>query len=154
MPTNQPTPPPKVTIQPFRKELDRVIATYIMDDAPRQLNLTDLEQKAALQALAHTTHPSAFGLVARQTEAALRQLSHPNFIRWSICNANPSRVCTAWGVGSGVAAVGVLVAVLLTLSGAGRGYRALAVLPWLMGFATLMGVYKGMVRAASFMFLS
>ncbi|KAK3298525.1 uncharacterized protein B0H64DRAFT_77390 [Chaetomium fimeti] len=132
------------TIQPFRKELDRVIATYIMDGAPRQLNLSELEQKAALQALARTTHPSAFALVARQTEATLRLQAHPNFIRWSICNGNPARVCFAWGLGVGAALIGVVLAVVLTLSGAGRGYRALAAIAWVAGFATLMGAYKGM----------
>ncbi|KAH6854943.1 hypothetical protein B0I37DRAFT_43318 [Chaetomium sp. MPI-CAGE-AT-0009] len=133
-----------VTIQPFRRELDRVIATYIMDGAPRQLNLSELEQKAALQALARTTHPSALGLVARQTEAALRLQAHPNFIRWSVCNGNPARVCFAWALGGGVVLVGVVVAVVLTLSGAGRGYRALAAVAWIAGFATLMSAYKGM----------
>jgi hypothetical protein len=123
-----------------------------MDDAPRQLNLTEVEQKAALQALAHTTHPSAFALVARQTEAALRQLSHPNFIRWSICNASPTRICTAWGMGSGAVLMGLVAAVVLTLSGVGRGYRALAVVPWVMGFATVMGAYKGMVRLHPYSF--
>jgi hypothetical protein len=137
----------QVTIQPFRKELDRVIATYIMDGAPRQLNLSDHEQKAVLQALSSTTHPSAFRSLARQIEATLRQQAHPNFIRWSICNGNPARVSFARGLGVGLILVGIVVAIVITLSGAPRGYRALAAIAWMIGFATLMAAHKGMVSS-------
>lgn len=70
-----------VTIQPFREEIDRVIATYIMDDAPRQLNLSARERKQLLIALSHTTHPTAFRQVAWSVESTLRMQAHPNFIR-------------------------------------------------------------------------
>ncbi|KAJ9155678.1 Regulator of G protein signaling superfamily [Pleurostoma richardsiae] len=132
------------TIQPFREEIDRVIATYIMDDAPRQLNLSSKEQKAVLQALAYTTHPSAFRMVARSVESTLRQQAHPNFIRWSICNGNHARVCFAWTLGMILVAAGFVLALLLTLSSAPRGWRALAALGWLTGISTLVGAYKGM----------
>jgi len=62
-----------VTIQPFRAEMDRVIATYIMDDGPRQLNLSSRQQKNLLRALAYTTHPSAVRRVAEAVETTLRQ---------------------------------------------------------------------------------
>lgn len=70
-----------VTIQPFREEIDRVIATYVMDDAPRQLNLSARERKQLLIALSHTTHPTAFRQVAWSVESTLRMQAHPNFIR-------------------------------------------------------------------------
>lgn len=70
-----------VTIQPFREEIDRVIATYVMDDAPRQLNLSARERKQLLIALSHTTHPTAFRQVAWSVENTLRMQAHPNFIR-------------------------------------------------------------------------
>ncbi len=147
--TPKPNPPLKVTIQPFRKELDRVIATYIMDNAPRQLNLSDYEQKTVLHALSFTTHPSALRLIARQTEATLRQQAHPNFIRWSICNGNPARVFFARALGVGTILVGVVVGVVLTLSRAPRGWRALAAVAFFVGVATLVAAYKGMVGGFS-----
>ncbi len=147
-------PPPLVTIQPFRKEIDRVIATYIADGAPRQLNLSDYEQKGVLHALSFTTHPSAFRLIARQTEATLRQQAHPNFIRWSICNGNPARVFFARGLGVATILLGVAAGVVLTLSRAPRGYRALAAIALVIGFATLMAAYKGMVWPFPFSLLS
>ncbi|KAK1780498.1 hypothetical protein QBC45DRAFT_431571 [Copromyces sp. CBS 386.78] len=132
------------TIQPFRKEIDRVIATYIMDDAPRQLNLSDKEQKAVLHALAHTTHPSAFRIIIMPTESALRRQAHPNFIRWSICNGNPARVFFARGLGIALILLSTVIALVLTLSKAGRGYRALAAIGWVLGISTLIAAYKGM----------
>lgn len=135
---------PPFTIQPFRKEIDRVIATYIMDDAPRQLNLSDKEQKAVLQALAHTTHPSAFRIIIMPIESALRRQAHPNFIRWSICNGNPARVFFARGLGAALILLSTAVAIVLTLSKAGRGYRALAAIGWVLGISTLIAAYKGM----------
>jgi hypothetical protein len=121
-----------------------------MAGAPRQLNLSDHEQKAVLHALSFTTHPSAFKQIAGATEAALRQQAHPNFIRWSICNGNPPRITCAQALGAGFVLIGLVVAIVLTLSGVGRGYRALAAVAWTVGFATSMAAYKGMVRAEEY----
>ncbi|KAL2158408.1 hypothetical protein VTH06DRAFT_4456 [Thermothelomyces fergusii] len=134
----------KVRIQPFRKEVDRIIANYIMDGAPRQLNLSEQEQKTVLQALSYTTHPSAFRVPARLVEAALREQGHPNFIRWSVCNGNPPRLIFAFMLGVATVLIGVALAVVLTLSRAGRGYRALAAIPWIAGLTTVMAAHKRM----------
>ena len=133
-----------VTIQPFRAEINRIICTYIVDGAPRQLNLSSREQKAVMLALAYTTHPSAFRSVARIIETTLRRQSHPNFIRWAICNGNRPRVLFARGLGVGLILVSTVVAIVLTLSSVGRGYRALPAIGWVIGIATLIAGYKGM----------
>ncbi|KAK4181430.1 hypothetical protein QBC36DRAFT_98044 [Triangularia setosa] len=132
------------TVQPFRVELDRIIATYIMSGSPRQLNLSDREQKAVLQALCFTTHPSALRVVVKSVESTLRQQAHPNFIRWSICNGNPVRVTFARCLGVGTVALSTIAAIVLTLSSVARGWRALAAIGWVIGIATLMAAYKGM----------
>jgi len=133
-----------VTIQPFRKEIDRVIATYIMDGAPRQLNLSDRERKVALHALAYTTHPSALREVSKLAESILRRQAHPNFIRWSICNGNIARVFFARALGISLIVISTVIALVLTLSRLGRGYRALAAIGWVLGIATLIAAWKGM----------
>ena len=115
-----------------------------MDGAPRQLNLSSREQKATLQALAYTTHPSAFRIVARSIESTLRQQAHPNFIRWSICNGNPARVFFARGLGVSLIALSLAAAIVLTLSRARRGYAALAAIGWVLGISTLVAAWKGM----------
>ncbi|KAI5464140.1 hypothetical protein BGZ63DRAFT_411935 [Mariannaea sp. PMI_226] len=132
------------TIQPFREEINRVIVTYIMDGAPRQLNLSAPEQKAALTSLSHTTHPSAFRAVFKIVDSALRRQAHPNFVRWSICNGNPARVFFARSLGVGLIIAGIVIGILLTLSKARRGYRALAAIALVLGISTLVAAYKGM----------
>ncbi|KAL8295711.1 hypothetical protein RB597_009203 [Gaeumannomyces tritici] len=132
------------TIQPFREEVERVVATYVAEDAPRQLNLSSRERAALLQALAATTHPSAFAGVARTVEWSLRRQAHPNFIRWSICNGNPARVAFARGLGASLVAAGLAVGVVLALSRAPRGWRAMAAIALVLGVSTLVAAYKGM----------
>jgi len=132
------------TIQPFREEINRVISTYIMEGAPRQLNLSSSEQKAVIVALSKTTHPSAFRSVFKTVDSSLRHQAHPNFIRWSICNGNPARVFFARSLGVGLIATGIVVGLILTLSNAGRGYRALAAIALVLGISTLVAAYKGM----------
>ncbi|KAI0975842.1 hypothetical protein F4678DRAFT_457196 [Xylaria arbuscula] len=132
------------TIQPFRSEINRVIATYIVDDSPRQLNLSAREQKAVVQALSYTTHPSALNTVFQSIENSLRRQAHPNFIRWVICNGNPARVTFARALGVGSILLAAIGSIILTLSEAGRGWRALFAILWVFGIATLVTAAKGM----------
>ncbi|KAI0445811.1 hypothetical protein F4803DRAFT_547852 [Xylaria telfairii] len=132
------------TIQPFRAEINRVIATYITEGSPRQLNLSARQQKAVVQALSYTTHPSAFNTLSRGIETTLRNQGHPNFIRWTICNGNPARVTFARGLGAGAIFLAIVGSIILTLSGAGRAWRALFTILWVFGIATLMTAVKGM----------
>ncbi|RCI13890.1 hypothetical protein L249_8209 [Ophiocordyceps polyrhachis-furcata BCC 54312] len=132
------------TIQPFREEMDRVMATYIIDGAPRQLNLASWELKAAVHALSHTTHPTALRSLFSTVDASLRRQAHPNFVRWSICNGNPARVFFARALGITLILGGILMGIIMTLSRVGRGYRALVALPLVLGISTLVAAYKGM----------
>ena len=115
-----------------------------MDGAPRQLNLSQLEQQTAVQALSQTTHPTAFRLVFKVVDSALRRQAHPNFVRWSICNGNPPRVFFARALGVFLIAGGFIMAIIMTLSDVGRGWRALAAIAWVLGISTLVAAYKGM----------
>jgi hypothetical protein len=97
-----------------------------------------------LRALEYTTHPSAFRSIHHSVENTLRRQSHPNFIRWTICNGNRARVIFARGVGIGGILLGFVIAILLTLSRTGHGWRAFASLPWIIGVSTLIAGWKGM----------
>lgn len=115
-----------------------------MDGAPRQLNLSSTEQKAAVQALSHTTHPSAFRGIFKTVDESLRHQAHPNFVRWSICNGNPARVFFARGLGVGLIVFGFVIGIVLALSNVGRGWRALSAIAFVLGISTLVAAYKGM----------
>ncbi|KAL1633037.1 hypothetical protein SLS56_003108 [Neofusicoccum ribis] len=132
------------TIQPYREEISRIIAIYIADGGARQLNLSSRERSSLLRALASTTHPSAFREVMISVEWSLRCQAHPHFIRWTICNGNRPRVVFARGLGVFTITGGILMGILMTLSSIGRGYRALAAIPLVIGISTMIAAYKGM----------
>lgn len=101
------------------------------------------DRHAILHALQHTTHPSAFAPAYITSSAVLRGQSHPNFIRWSICNGNKPRVL-ALRIS---AVIGVLisftVATLLTLSHQARWWRIFAAISLFLGITSLVAAYKG-----------
>ncbi|KAF2479527.1 hypothetical protein BDY17DRAFT_40629 [Neohortaea acidophila] len=132
------------TAQPYRDEINRIITIYLMRRSSRELNISDRERVAVLHALQNTTHPTAFRLLAANVEYALRRQSHPNFIRWTICNGNRPRVVFARGLGVFCIVGGLLADLLITLSRASRGWRALPFLLWFLGIATLIAAWKGM----------
>ena len=132
------------TIQPFREEISRIIAIYIADGGVRQLNLSAKEKSTLLKALSVTTHPSAFREVVGTVEWTLRHQAHPNFIRWTICNGNPPRQMFAKGLGVGGIVAGIVYGIVITLSSANRGWRALMALGLIIGISTLFAAWKGM----------
>lgn len=102
------------------------------------------DRVAALRALAQTTHPSALEPLKKAVEDSLRHQAHPNFIRWSIRNGNDPRVTFAVGLGIVTIVIGFIIAVLLTLSAKGRGWRAMAAVAWVIGISTLIAASRGM----------
>ena len=77
-------------------------------------------------------------------EWTLRHQAHPNFIRWTICNGNRARVIFARGLGITGILGGIVAAILIILSNAGRGWRALSAIGFMIGIATLVAAWKGM----------
>ncbi|KAI9744514.1 MAG: hypothetical protein M1818_002043 [Claussenomyces sp. TS43310] len=132
------------TIQPFREEIDRIIAIYFVHGAPRELNISAREKSALLQALQYTTHPSALRPVQKSVEYSLRRQAHPNFVRWTIRNGNGPRVLFARALGVSLILAGFITAILVTLSKAGRGWRVIAAVGWLCGISTLIAAWRGM----------
>jgi hypothetical protein len=133
-----------VTCQPFRPEIAKVIAHYFAPNAPRELNISHRDKSAVLHALQNTTHPSAFQIVNTMVEAALRGQLHPNFIRWSICNGNKPKVFFVRVMGVSHIALGILIALLMTLSSISRWYRILSAPVTLIGIVTMIAAYKGL----------
>jgi hypothetical protein len=108
------------------------------------LNLSHRDRGLVLHALQHTTHPSAFAPAVKVAEATLRGQSHPNFIRWSICNGNKPRILAVRALGIANMLAGFYIAIGLTLSHASRYYRLFAAIPWLVGFTTIFAAFKGL----------
>ncbi|KAF2435006.1 hypothetical protein EJ08DRAFT_387049 [Tothia fuscella] len=132
------------TVQPFREEISMVISHYLAQSAPRELNLSHRDRTAVLHALQHTTHPSAFESISTIIETVLRGQSHPNFIRWSICNGNKPNTIFVRSVGVLNSVLGVLLEVFLTVSRKHRGLRLIPLLLLFIGLTCTIASYKGL----------
>ncbi|KAK6538453.1 hypothetical protein TWF694_010038 [Orbilia ellipsospora] len=109
--------------QPFRTEVDRITQMYLAPLSPFELNLSGRDRKQVLNALATTTHPSAFKTVLPQVEQSLRQQSHPNFVRHALSTANKGRILAMrWG-GFILILVAVALAVGLSMGKVPRAVR-------------------------------
>ncbi|KAL1960516.1 hypothetical protein VTO42DRAFT_7815 [Malbranchea cinnamomea] len=129
--------------QPFRMETSRIIATYIVDGSPRQLNITAEERGMLLHALETTTHPSAFKQVADTVEWHLRQQSHPNFIRWAMVNSSGSRKTMARVVSTAAVIAGLIVGIVPIFSSAGRAWRAMSAVVLVPSIASTIIAWGG-----------
>ena len=130
--------------QPFRSEIDKIVKHYIAPGSPRQLNLSHNDRATVLRALEHTTHPSALTLVKRMLDSTLRRQSHPNFVRWSICNGNKP-----WTLALRIFAVtnitiGFVIAIVLALSKHSRWWRIFAALEWWFGITNIIAASQGL----------
>lgn len=130
--------------QPFRSEINRIVNHYIAPGSPRQLNISHHDRATVLKALEHTTHPSALTVVKRMLDSTLRNQSHPNFVRWSICNGNKE-----WTLGLRVFAIanitiGFVIAIVLTLSKYSRWWRIFAALEWWFGTTNIIAASQGL----------
>ena len=130
--------------QPFRSEINRIVNHYIAPGSPRELNLSHNDRATVLRALAHTTHPSALTLVKRMLDSTLRNQSHPNFVRWSICNGNKE-----WTLALRIFAItnitiGFAIAIVLTLSKYSRWWRIFAALEWWFGITNIIAASQGL----------
>jgi hypothetical protein len=128
----------------MRDEVNRVMRHYLAFNAPRELNLGHKDRAQCLHAVQHTTHPSAFKPAVKIAKAALRGQSHPNFVRWSICNGNKPRIFFVRTMGVSNIAFGFIIAVFLTLSNVSRWWRILAAPMFFIGYSTMVASYKGL----------
>lgn len=130
--------------QPFRREINRIVAHYIISGSPRELNLSHQDRAELLNALQHTTHPSAFSNVKVLLDTNLRYRAHPNFIRWSICNGNPPWTFCLIVFATMNITIGFMIVISLTLSSHSRWLRLVAAAEWWFGFTNLFAASQGL----------
>ncbi|KAI0131063.1 hypothetical protein F4814DRAFT_437681 [Daldinia grandis] len=129
--------------QPFRDEVTEVARQYISTSGPQKLSLSHEDRTACFHALQHTTHPSSFILPFLAAEMELRRYSHPNFIRWSTCNINPSRILYARALGAFIIVSAIILNIILILSKVNRIGRLSAVPLWYVGSYILLTEGRG-----------
>ncbi|KAK3946336.1 hypothetical protein QBC46DRAFT_415328 [Diplogelasinospora grovesii] len=134
------------TIQPFRDEVTRIGRHYLADSAPRQLDsrlLNSKDRQNCLQAVQHTTHPSALLPAFMATEAHLRSHSHPNFVRWSRANSNRSRIIFLRLLSTFLILTGLALDITLILSRQSHFLRILCLILWWPGSTVLLSSLRG-----------
>ena len=77
-------------------------------------------------------------------EASLRGQSHPNFIRWAICNGNKPRVLFVRNSGVAHIVAAVILSLLLVLSHISRWWRFFVFPLFFVGFDIGVAAYKGL----------
>ncbi|KAJ6263021.1 hypothetical protein Dda_1579 [Drechslerella dactyloides] len=140
-----PVPPSggQASCQPFRNEVALVAQLYISAQSPYELNLTSKERLAVLEALSHTTHPSAFAPAVNSVLESLRYQSHPNFVQHSLSNAGRARLRVIRLLATMLILSSVVFGILLTLSRQERWWRLFGVFPFVCGLFALLNASKG-----------
>lgn len=77
-------------------------------------------------------------------EDSLRGQSHPNFIRWAICNGNKPRVLFVRSSGAAHIVAAIILSLLLVLSHASRWWRFFVFPLFFVGFDIAVAAYKGL----------
>ncbi|KAK8133865.1 regulator of g protein signaling superfamily protein [Apiospora sp. TS-2023a] len=130
--------------QPFREEMTRIVRHYISTSGPRQLNLTHADRIACIQAVEHTTHPSALSPAFVAAETLLKGQCHPNFIRWSISNSSRPRVLFGRFLSTVLVTLGLGMNAALILSSLSRFLRLVPALFFFVGFLFYLASRHGM----------
>lgn len=131
-------------IQPLRQEVEQAVRTYLAAGAPRELNISSHERMRVLEALQHTTHPSAFRCIEEMVESLLRHQSYPNFVRYAICNGNKPRIVAIQILSFIFIVLATLGIVAMVLSSISRWYR-IALLPlMLFGVVGIITAARGL----------
>jgi hypothetical protein len=129
---------------PFREEIERVLANYIHERAPRELNLNSATKNGLKAAVKRTDHPSIFNEVIKEVKRSLETQGFPNYIKKALENANSARRACAVCIGAFLVSCGVLGLTFSSLGHWNRGWRFLNAIVIVPGFATFYAGNKGM----------
>jgi hypothetical protein len=129
---------------PFRAEVERVLANYIHEGAPRELNLNSATKNGLKAAVKRTDHPSIFNEVIKEVKRSLETQGFPNYIKKALENVNSARRACALCIGAFLVSCGVLGLIFSSLGHWNRGWRFLNAIVIVPGFATYYAGNKGM----------
>ena len=121
-----------------------MIVTFLTSRGAKELNLPSQLRARTIQAAQESTHPSVFEQVNEQVWNLLLHSSHPNFVRYIICNGNAPRVRFAHSLGAFTILLGLLEALLCIGYGVDRGWRVFSLPLFLIGAATSSAAFYGM----------
>jgi hypothetical protein len=121
-----------------------MIVTFLTSRGSKELNLPSQLRTRTIQAARQSTHPAVFEPVQSHIYDLLLHSSHPNFIRYIVCNGNTPRVWCAHFFGITFMLLGLLEALLCIVYALGRGWRVFSLPLFLFGSAASTGACYGM----------
>lgn len=113
--------------QPFRSEVDRVIAAFFVPGAPAELNVTGAIQRRIREDSKKTTHPELFEEAKQHVFTTMQKSSFPNFSKLATSNINHEKKVFWLSVGTTDFMLGMMVYLLCILLKAGRGWRCFGI---------------------------
>ena len=121
-----------------------MMITFLTSRGGKELNLPSQLRTRTIRAVRESTHPAVFEPVMNHVWDLLLHSSHPNFIRYIICNGNPPRVRFAHFLGVFTILLGLLEALLCICYSLGRGWRVFSLPLFLIGATTSSAASYGM----------
>lgn len=112
-------------IERLREEADWIKDTFIVQDAPEQLNLDHRTREIILYALEHSNHPSAFGLAVECTNGALRR-QYTEFLKVAAPVTKTTRIIMAYLISMSLLFAGIGYGAMMILSPYNRAWRILS----------------------------
>ncbi|BFZ58321.1 hypothetical protein PYCC9005_005383 [Savitreella phatthalungensis] len=113
--------------QPFRAEVDRVIAAFFVPGGPAELNVTGQIQRAIREQAKKTTHPEIFSEAKQHVYTTMQKSSFPEFSKLATANINHEKKVFWLCVGATDFMLGVMTYLLCILLKAGRGWRCFGI---------------------------
>ncbi|KIW14385.1 hypothetical protein PV08_07167 [Exophiala spinifera] len=132
-----------------REEVSHVVARYLTEDSPRELNVPPSMRAQVLSAMARgDLSPGPLRPVAEHVYYLLRNCSHRNFIRLGVKNGTFETLCMVTVVGVLFTALGLLTMLLVAFASPSvrrsSRWRGLASAPfWVVGFSFLFAGWRG-----------
>ncbi|KAJ3032626.1 hypothetical protein HDV00_007320 [Rhizophlyctis rosea] len=132
---------PEARVQPFREEFDRLLATCILPDSVKELNLPSEVRTQLLKAAETTTHPDVLAPAAEHIFSLMATTTYPNFLKHATMNSNKPRQIFAVSLVSTLVLLGLLIAAFTIAKGVARPWRLFSILCFFL--AALIGGFRG-----------
>jgi hypothetical protein len=121
-----------------------MVRTFLTCRGSKELNLPDQLRTQTIHWASQSTHPDVFEPVNKHVFGLLLRNSHPNFIRYMICNGNPPRVWFAHTLGAVTIVLGLIEAAFCIGYGLHRVWRLFSLPLFLIGASTSAAACYGM----------
>lgn len=128
-------------IQPFRAEIDNILATYIMPGAPKELNLECRLRSYVIEQCKESTHPIIFEHAEKAAYEVMHDCSFPNFKQVALTNIGRPGKIEIMFLSFGWTLLGFGVILIPLMLNKYRWWRLFGLVFFWFGFANFAAYY-------------